>query len=320
MTANSLAVSSERTGKIMARTAVVAALIVWLGAAAGAGPAGKHSAFPVTMRDALGRRVTVPTPPLRIVSLAPAMTEVLFALGLADRVTGVTDYCNYPAATRSKPKVGGIVNPNVERILALKPQLVIGMRLNPKPVLGALSRAGVPTFAAEPRTIAEVLTTITTVGALTGRRDEAARLVGSLDRRLQAVQRKVQRLPKPTVVFVCQQSPVWVAGADTFPDHAIRMAGGRNIAATISGYKQYDVEMLVARNPDVILLTSMGGGDAQAELRAFVSRPSMRSLSAVQRSRVYVVDADIVDRAGPRIVEAVEEIAARLHPEAFSRR
>jgi iron complex transport system substrate-binding protein len=300
------------------RTVIPAALGFML--VAGVGRAAKPAAFPVTARDALGRRVTVRAEPKRIVSLAPAMTEVLFALGLGDRIVGVTDYCNYPPAARSKAKVGGIVNPSVERVLALKPQLVIGMRLNPKPVLRALSSAGVPTFAAEPRTIEEVFTTITTVGALTGRKATGARLADDLRSRLQSVRAQVHGLPEPSVVFICQQSPVWVAGADTFPDRAIHMAGGRNIAAGVKGYKQYDVEMLVARDPDVILLTSMGGGDPDRELGAFVRRPSMRDLTAVKKSRVYVVDADIVDRAGPRIVEAVEEIAARLHPGRFTRR
>lgn len=317
MTANKPITRSDWMARAMMPIAVVA---LFVAASAGADAAAKPAAFPVSIRDALGNRVTVPAPPLRIVSLAPAMTEVLFALGLGERVVGVTDYCNYPAAARSKAKIGGIINPSIERILALKPQLVIGMRLNPKPVLSALSRTHVPTFAAEPRTIEDVLAIITTVGALTGRRDEARRLVANLQGRLRVVQQRVRRLPTPTVVFICQQSPVWVAGTDTFPDHVMRMAGGHNVAANISGYKQYDVEMLVARDPDIILLTSMGGADADAESRAFVARPSMRSLSAVKRSRVYVVDADIVDRGGPRIVEAVEEVAARLHPGAFSLR
>lgn len=274
----------------------------------------------MTVRDALGNNVTVRAEPQRIISLAPAMTEILFALGLDKKIVGVTEYCNYPPAARSKPKIGGIVNPSVERILAQRPQLVLGMRLNPKPVLRAISRAGVPTYAAEPRSVEEVMTTIATIGALTGRRQDAERLVKSLRSRLAAVAHKIQKLPRPTVMFLCSQDPLWVAGADTFPDHAVRLAGGRNAASDVKGYKQYDAEMLLARDPDVILLTSMEGGKDEAQLRAFIERPSMRGLSAVRKRRVHVINADIVDRAGPRIVEAIEQLAPKLHPQAFKRR
>jgi iron complex transport system substrate-binding protein len=280
-----------------------------------AGVASARSAFPVTVRDALGNTVTVRAEPRRIVSLAPAMTEVMFALGLDKRIVGVTEYCDYPPAARVKPKIGGIVNPSVERILAQQPDLVIGMRLNPKPVLRSLARAGVPTFAAEPRSIEDVLATISTVGALTGAAGAARNLTREMRARLQAVQKMLQGRPRPTVALLYSDNPLWIAGAATFPDHVIRLAGGRNAAADIKGYKQYNVETLLARNPDVIFLTSMKGGNDAAHVREFARRPSMRALSAVKRNRVYVIDADLVDRAGPRIVDGVAEMAAKLHPE-----
>jgi iron complex transport system substrate-binding protein len=273
--------------------------------------------FPVTLRDALGRRVTVRAVPSRIVSLAPAMTEILFALGLDRQIVGVTQYCNYPAAARSKARVGGIVNPSVERVLAQQPQLVLGMRLNPKPVLSALVKAGVPTYAAEPRSVADVMRTIAAIGALTGRRAAAARLVARLESRLRAVESRVRGLPRPSAIMVYQEAPLWVAGAATFPDEAIRLAGGRNAASDIKGYKQYDVEMLLARDPQVIFLTSMDSRNHAARVQAFAERPSMRKLSAVRRGRVFMVNADLVDRAGPRIVAGIEQIAARLHPQAL---
>lgn len=320
-------VAAGRWRRIAVRTIILFLLVVsavgvnGVHAAVGA-PAGRSSQprFPVTARDALGNKVTVRAEPQRIISLAPAMTEILFALGLDKRIVGVTEYCNYPPAARSKPRIGGIVNPSLERILAQRPQLVVGMRLNPKPVLRAISKAGVPTYAAEPRSVEQVMTTIATIGALTGDRHNADRLVKSLRARLTAVAQKVQKLPRPGVMLLYSQDPLWVAGADTFPDHALRLAGGRNAASDVKGYKQYDAEMLLARDPDVIFLTSMEGGKHEAQLRAFIERPSMRGLSAVMKSRVYVINADIVDRAGPRVVEGVEQLAARLHPEAFSRR
>ena len=275
--------------------------------------------FPVTVRDALGSTVTVRSEPLRIVSLAPAMTEVLFALGLEKRIVGVTEYCDYPPQAKSKPKVGGIVNPSVERVLARKPDLVIGMRLNPKPVLRSLAKAGVPTFAAEPTSIQDLITTITTIGGLTGTHGAARALTARMKERLRDIEKKVHGAPRPTVALLYSENPLWIAGAGTFPDHVIRLAGGRNAAVGVTGYKQYDVEALLARNPDVILLTSMKGGDNAVRVRDFARRPSMRGLSAVKGNRVYMINADLVDRAGPRIVDGVAEMAAKLHPKAFGR-
>jgi iron complex transport system substrate-binding protein len=296
------------------RAALAAALTVLAVCGGGAPGASNRPAFPVTVRDAMGSKVTVRSEPQRIVSLAPAMTEVLFALGLEKRIVGVTEYCNYPRQAKSKPKIGGIVNPSVERILAQKPDLVIGMRLNPKPVLRSLAKAGVPTFAAEPRSVKDVMGTITTVGALTGTRDAARALVSRMDARLREVEKKMRGAPRPTVALLYSEAPLWVAGGGTFPDHVIRLAGGRNAAEEVHGYKQYSVEALLARNPDVILLTSMEGGDNAGRVRDFMRRPSMRGLSAVKRNRVYMIDADLVDRAGPRIVDGVAEVADKLHP------
>lgn len=313
---------APRSQSLLLAAAALAVIALAAGCAAPRAPARQlpAEAFPLTVRDDLGNQVTVRARPRRIVSLAPAMTEILFALDLGDQIAGVTEYCDYPPAARKKPKVGGIVNPSVERILAQRPDLVIGMRLNPKPVLRALANAGVATYAAEPRSVEEVMATVETAGALTGQRDEAERLVKNLRERLDAVRRAVQGLPRPTVMLLYSQDPLWVAGAGTFPDRAIQLAGGRNAAGDVTGYKQYDAEMLLARDPDVILLTSMKGGKENAQLRAFVERPSVRDLSAVRESRVYVINADTVDRAGPRIVEGVEQIAEKLHPQRFTRR
>ena len=275
--------------------------------------------FPVTVRDALGSTVTVRSVPQRIVSLAPAMTEVLYALGLEKRIVGVTEYCDYPPQAKSKPTVGGIVNPSVERVLARKPDLVIGMRLNPKPVLRSLAKAGVPTFAAEPTSIQDLITTITTIGGLTGAHGAARALTARMKDRLRDIEKKVHGTPRPTVALLYSENPLWIAGAGTFPDHVIRLAGGRNAAVGVTGYKQYSVEALLAHNPDVILLTSMKGGDNAVRVRDFARRPSMRGLSAVKGNRVYMINADLVDRAGPRIVDGVAEMAAKLHPKAFGR-
>lgn len=300
-----------RFGALRCAMVVVATVIAVVGTATGASPS---ATFPARARDALGNRVTVRAQPRRIVSLAPAMTEILYALGLDREIVGVTNYCDYPAGARTKPKVGGITNPSLERVLALRPDLVIGMRLNPKPLFAALARAGVPAYAADPQTIDEVTQTIAEVGALCGRRAQGDALARRLSARVAAVRRRVSGHPAPRVVVVFQQDPLWVAGRSTFPDHLIRLAQGRNVAGDLTGYRQYSVERLLAGDPDAVILTSMSTGKETADLRVFIKRPALRGLAAVRGHRVYVINADLVDRAGPRIVEGLEQLAALLHP------
>ena len=267
-------------------------------------------AAPAPLRDALGRTVSLPAPPRRIVSLAPEVTETLFALGLGDRVVGVTQYCNYPPQVARLPKIGGFTNPSMERILSLRPDLVVGSRGNPRQVWQALERARVPAFAIDPATVAQVLTAISQLGALTWRQAQAAALVSSLQRQLQAVDRAVAGLPRrPRLLIVYSLAPLWVAGRDTFPDDILRRAGAANSAAALRGYAQWSMERALAARPQGMLVVPMVGQTPDQAVRQLRRAPAFADLPCVRAGHVYSLDPDLLNRAGPRIGEAV----AALH-------
>jgi len=286
----------------------------WPGRPAAAG-------FPVTLRDALGNRVTIPRPPLRIVSLAPAATETLFALGLGPRIVGDTVYCDYPPAARTKAKVGGIDNFSVEKVLALRPDLVVGMPINPEAALAALRRAGAPVFAIDPKDIPSVMASLGTLGRLTGRVPRARALVGAMRRQLDAVRARVATVPpsgRPTTLLIYQLGPIRVAGGDTFPGDVLAIAGGVNLARDARGFGIYSVEAVVAKDPQVMLAPTMLG-DPMGLVKAILASRSLQGVAAVRNKRVYALNADTVDRPGPRIVEGIEEVARVLHPGLFGK-
>jgi len=278
------------------------------------------AASTLSATDALGRRVTLEKPPQRIVSWAPNVTEILFALGLRDKVVGVTRYCNFPPEARSRTKIGSITEPSLEATLALRPDLVIGSRLNPKPAFQALDRAGVPSLAVEARSISQTFNVIASIGSITGANGAAKTLCDDMRRRMDAVRRRTRRLPansRPLTLVAYEVRPLWTCGADTFPHEALTIAGGRNLAADASGYVTYPVEAVLKKRPQVILVTPMSADDAPAAKQRVLRESAWASLPAVKNRRVYAVNQDMIDRAGPRIVDAIEEIALLLHPELF---
>jgi len=278
------------------------------------------AASSLTATDALGRRVALEKPPERIVSWAPNVTEILFALRLGDRVVGVTRYCDFPPEARTRASIGDITSPSLEATLALRPDLVIGSRLNPKPMFQALDRAKVPSFAVDARSIGQTLDVIAAIGRMTGANKAAAALGADIRKRIAAVQRLTRGLPasrRPLTLVVYDLRPLWTCGANTFPDETIRIAGGRNLAADVSGYVTYAIEEALKKKPQVIIVTPMRADDAAAARQRVLREPAWAVLPAVKSGRVYAVNQDTIDRAGPRIVDAIEEMARLLHPELF---
>lgn len=284
-------------------------------------PAAAPSAFPVTLTDDLGRQVTVAALPERIVSLSPSNTEILFAVGAGQQVVGVTEFDNYPPEAQSREKVGGFSanTISIEKIIALKADLVFSASEIHAPVIQALEQAQVPTFALDPQGLDEVYTAIETVGQLSGHGDEAARLVAELKARVAAVTARTQALPedqRPTVFYEVWDEPLMTAGPTTFIGELIELAGGRNIFADVTEeYPQISIEEIVQRNPAVIL-----GPDSHADAltpEQIRARPGWGDIRAVQDNRIYLVNGDIVSRPGPRLVDALEDIARALHPDLF---
>jgi len=276
--------------------------------------------FPLVLEDAQGVEVTIPARPARIVSAAPAVTEILFALGAGDRVVAVTDQCNYPLAAARLPKIGGFWTPSTERTLGARPDLVIGSRGNPPDFIEALRKSGVPVVTVDPRTLRDIYDTITRLAELTGDRVAGERLVTSMKSRLKAVADRIGEVPveqRPTAFLVLQIMPPWTAGAGTFQDDAIGAAGAVNIAGDLKGFGAYSIETLTAKDPRFLLLSTMDG-DRMRMKKEVMESPVLRRLSAVEGGRMLVLESDPLMRAGPRIVEAVEAMARAFYPSRFS--
>ena len=276
--------------------------------------------FPVTVTDALGYRITIQRQPKRIISLAPNVTETLFALGLEKRIVGVTNECNHPPAAQRKPKVGGYTLISVEKVISLKPDLVIAARGASQATVRGLRLTKIPLYTIDPMTLDEVLSTIKEIGNLTGRQAAASNLLGRLKARINRVKERVGQIPKsrwPRVYFQVWDQPPITAGKDCFVGDLIELAGGKNIAHDVRRYGVFSREALVARNPQVVILASMGKGGYQAEVENFSSQPGYHVISAVKNNRIYVVHEDLINRPGPRLVDALEQMARAIHPQAF---
>jgi iron complex transport system substrate-binding protein len=250
--------------------------------------------------------------PQRIVSLTPALTEILFAVGAGDRVVGVTQYCDFPPAAKTRPKVGGYVNPSVEAVLALKPDLVI---VSPGPgnrdAALAMRRAGLRLEIVPAETLEESLAAIEIVARVAGDEAKGRDLRTAVRARLDAVAKRSAGTPRTRTLFCIQTDPIIAAGRDTLPSQLLELAGGLNVVG-VARYPRLDVEAVAAARPELILQSRMdlASGDAHAE-DAFWKR--WPSIPAVAHGRVVVLRDDLALRPGPRVADAAEELAAILH-------
>jgi iron complex transport system substrate-binding protein len=253
--------------------------------------------------------------PQRIVSLTPALTEILFAVGAGDRVVGVTQFCDFPPEAKSKPKVGGYVNPSVEAVLALKPDLVL---VSPGPgnrdSALAIRRAGLRLEIVPAETLEESLAAIQLVGDFAGASGAGRQLAATVRARLDAVATRVAGMPRVPTLFCIQTDPIFAAGRGTLPSELLELAGGSNVLSALR-YPRLDVEAVAAARPEVILQARMDLADGAPHAEdAFWKR--WPSIPAVANGRVVVLPDDLTLRPGPRVAEAAEELAAILHGEA----
>jgi iron complex transport system substrate-binding protein len=278
--------------------------------------------FPVTLIDDLGYTITLTEKPERIISLAPANTEILFALGLEDSVIGVTEYCNYPSETEDKEKIGSYTTPNIEKIVNLNPDLVLAAYGNPTGTVEALKRFNLTVVGLNARNLDEILYNLRLVGEITGRSANASVLVADMVQRIEVIDERMSNLKdeeRPKILHIIWHDPIWVAGKGTFEDELIKRSGGVNIAP-VEGYRALSLEKLIELNPDVIITPSGSGMGCTLTNFCYeyiMGEPRLRTIEAVRTKRVYVINADIVCRAGPRIVDALEEMARITHPELY---
>lgn len=271
-----------------------------------------QSAFPVTVTDDSGREVTIESEPMRIVSLAPANTEIVAALGLLDRLVGVTSVDDYPAEVADIDVVGDFAGPNLEAVAAAKPDLVLATGGIQADVITQLEDLGAVVVAVDPADLDALFSSIEMVGKVTGTPGEAAELMGSMRSDLDDVREAVSGETPVPVFLEIAQDPLFTAGPGTLLHDLIITAGGANIV-TEQGYVAYSVEQLVAEDP-VVYLATRGSMSNPEDL---ASRTGYSDITAVRTGRIYILDDNLVSRPGPRVVEGVRQIAEALHPDAF---
>ena len=261
--------------------------------------------------DEIGRQVAVHANPQRIISLAPSITEILFALKLGDRVVGVTSYCDFPDEAKAKEKVGDTLKPNLERIIALKPDLVlISTASQLEKITRQLDQLNIAVFVTNPKTIPEVISSIRKIGELTGAEPQATAITAAMQQRVDAIRAQQKNHP-PSVLYVLQLDPLITAGQNTFINDLITTAGGRSISGEEKAdYPQFSREAVIARAPEVIIIPESHGTELvniEAIKQAFSTTP------AVKTNRIVRVNPDLIDRPGPRIVEGLEALRAGIY-------
>ncbi len=274
---------------------------------------------PGTYTDDMGRGVTIEEVPQRIVSFGPSITEVLFALGLGERVVGVDDFSDYPAEAQALPKVGSSFTPSLESLVGLAPDLVFS--LEHEQFNSELEAMGINYFVWSPEDIDGILSNIELVGAITDSIDEAADLVESMETRMRDIEAGVVNAIPVSVFFIVDATDPtlpWTAGPGSFIDALITMAGGENVAGDAPyEWPQFSIEEVVSADPDVIIVQTMLGGIPTISVEDLEAHPIWGEMSAVSQGNVYLVDGDLVSRSGPRIVDGLEALAKALHPELF---
>ena len=276
------------------------------------GAQAKASLLQVT--DEVGRKIAFPFPPKRIISLAPHVTETLFAVGIDEQLVGVSVHCNYPERAKTKTHVGTYIKIDLEKIVSLShPDLVIATAVgNTRQMIERLDKVGIPAYVVFPKNLEGILETILHIGTVVDREKEAAELVQAMKRRMETVAASIRGLPRPTVFIQIGNTPLVTAGKGSFADDLIRLAGGRNIMGDRNEmYPRVSMEAVVKKAPEVILITSMNPGEDYRDVVGGWAR--WMTVPAVKNSRVHVINSDLVDRPSPRIISGLEEMAIRIH-------
>ena len=269
---------------------------------------------PRTLRDGLQREVLLPSTPRRLIALAPSVTESVLALGFGDRLVGVSDFCRLPAGRESVARVGGLLNPNLETIRSLHPDLLIGTTSGNDPDLaGQAGALHIPLYILHAPDIGSMLTGLENLADALGDPPRGRQVAGELRERLARVARRVQGRTRPRVLFVIWSDPLVVPGARAFLTDAIARAGGASVTADApAAHPTFSVESAIARAPEVILMTR----DNAAFAERLRSDPAWAGVQAVRSGRIATIEEGI-SQPGPGVVAGIEEMARLFHPEAF---
>jgi iron complex transport system substrate-binding protein len=290
-------------------------------------PSGEELEALQNLVDDHGYKTSLTAYPEKIISVAPSCTEILYAIGAGDKVVGVTTYDDYPydfaawIASGNMSSVGDFTSPNMEVIISLDPDLILASGGVQEDDVNTLRDYGYKVLVLDPTSVDGILNNIELVGNTTGKQTEAAALINNLTSRINAVAETVANATKPEVYYETyyETTSSWTIGAEAWQNELIEKAGGTNIFGDQpTDYYQYQVEALIDRNPDVIVLPAEGmGTGTQAALEDVKKRPGWDTMNAVQNDRIYQINPNIIERAGPRVVDAIEQMAEFFHPELF---
>jgi len=273
----------------------------------------------VVVTDQMGREVTVVGVPERIISLSPSNTEVSFALGLEERIVGVTEFCNYPPEAQEKAIVGGFDSPSIEKIVELEPDLILASTIHDEEV-PRLEEMGYPVLVVESSRVEELFESMALVAEVAGVEQAGEELINSMQERIAVVQDKVADLDsedRVRVFYEVYSDPLMTAGAGAFIDEIISLAGGENIFGDVAdNYPQISAEEVADRQPDIILFPDYHGTSSMV-LEEMAGRPGWESVPAVENNNIHAISDDTFARPGPRIVEAIEEAAELFYPDKF---
>jgi iron complex transport system substrate-binding protein len=268
--------------------------------------------------DEVGRTVRIPQPVKRIVSLAPSMTETVYALGLQDRLVGDTDYCDYPPDAQTKPKVGGGTNPSLEKIASLRPDLVLVTKaFNLAETAHALDSLGISSYATDPHSVDDIMASTKKLGSVLGVPEAGASVADDMQQRLVNLQQRLARLPPKSALFVVWTQPLISVGRNTFIADALLRAGAISIVDSSHDWPQVSLEEVAHLQPDYLVFADSHSETVPREVETLATLPGWKILRAVA-NRHFAVISDAVNRPAPRIVSAIEDLARRLHPEAFT--
>ena len=286
------------------------------GSTGSGGGTAANATFPVTVEDSLGRTVEIKEEPQQIGSMVPSVTETIFAVGAGNRVVGVSTADDYPQEVESIEKIGDYQQVNAEKIASLETDLLfLSFDSTTKEQAKDLeNKTGAKALVINPTTVEEAIQSISTVGRAVGNTEKAQVVEERLQSELDQLKSKIEGLPEPTLFYELGYDPLFTVGPGSFVNDAIKIAGGKNVAADAQqAYPQYSVEKLLEDDPEYYL----AGKSSGVTVEDIVGRQPYSSLRAVQQNKVFVVNDDLVNRPGPRIVEGVREIAETIHPQAF---
>ena len=278
-----------------------------------------------TVTDETGREVTLPVEVNRIVTLAPSLTETIYALGIEDKLVGDTDYCDNPPAAKLKPHVGSVLSPSMEAIVALHPDLVFAAAdtANRLETVESLEHLGIPVYASDPRTVDQMVDSTLRIAELSGAVIQGRAVGARLRARLDALHEKLGDLPLAHVLFVVWENPLITIGPNTFIADALRWAGAESVIVTKQDWPQISIEEVVRLQPDYIVMAATHGvaeaeRSSEAQLKEMRERPVWRELHAVQAGHVVITSDEII-RPSPGLIDVIELLARDLHPDAFQK-